>query len=207
MQPLCHTESGVWQLQQPQPCFLFASKFSLFATGQWTPTITVGIGIQSQYFSAACMWYKPQLAMLLTCTPCTTAWNMCSKTAMLLGQQPTWGRHKAWIRCRNHSLAINNIEMSTTQQPPLPSSQSCSLQAWPLLQMSNITSTVTVYKVVRIRQIRLDMPNQEEEGERERGFLEDDDISSTPLSHSHLFCSNPQRPNDAAKALAVLTEK
>lgn len=90
---------------------------------------------------------------------------MCSKTAMLLGQQPTWGRHKAWIRCRNHSLAINNIEMSTTQQPSLPSSQSCSLQAWPLLQMSNITSTGTVYKVVRIRRIRLDMPNQEEEGE------------------------------------------
>lgn len=85
MQLLWHTESGPWQLQQhqPKPCFLFISKFSLFATGQQTPTVTV-TRRQGQYFGAACMWYKPQLAMLLTCTPCT-AWNMCSKTTMLLG--------------------------------------------------------------------------------------------------------------------------
>ena len=90
-----------------------------------------------------CRWYRPMHNMY------SRAWDVCSKTAMLLEQQANWGQYKAWIRCTNHSRAINNIEMSTTQQQPsslLPSSHRAVVQARPLLQMSNVTSTVTVDK-------------------------------------------------------------
>lgn len=169
--------------------YLFTGEFSLFNTAEWALMPKL---IQDKVCFSVCLCV---CAGLLTCIY-STAWDMCSKSAMSLEQQANWGQYKAWIRCRKTTCALLTILKWAPQQPSLPSPHRAAAQVWPLYsrcQMSLPQPQFTKWSVWESSD--LESQKKRNKGKKREGEVNDEglqksvDLSPSPPCYFFLLCN------------------